>query len=82
MRKSQAKTVNRTFSLPTEVAHELHVYIKHREMSHFVSEAIKKELAAKKNELKAAYIAMSQDKNQLETMQEWDGTVADGFEEE
>jgi len=82
MRKAQPKTINQTFSIPKEVAHELHVYIKRREMSRFVSEAIKKELEAKKKELRQAYIAMSQDEEQNEIMKEWEGTLADGIEEE
>ncbi|HEX4839451.1 MAG TPA: hypothetical protein VFU89_03295 [Rhabdochlamydiaceae bacterium] len=46
--QAQGKKVNQTFSIPVEVSNELHVYVKHREMSQFVSDAIKKELEAKK----------------------------------
>ncbi|NGX62102.1 MAG: hypothetical protein K940chlam9_01596 [Chlamydiae bacterium] len=82
MKRSHAKTVNQTFSIPAEIAHELHVYIKRREMSLFVSEAIRKELELRKNELKEAYIAMSEDEEQSAMLKEWEGTVADGIEEE
>ncbi|NGX54448.1 MAG: hypothetical protein KR126chlam2_00059 [Chlamydiae bacterium] len=81
MRKSQAKTVNQTFSIPLEVVEDLHVYIKRREMSRFVSEAIKKELESKKEELKQAYIAMAKDKDQDKVAKEWEGTLADGLDE-
>lgn len=81
MGKSHTKTVNQTFSIPREVVHELHVYVKRREMSRFVSEAIRKELEVKREELKQAYIAMSKDENQNAVMKEWEGTIADGVEE-
>lgn len=78
----QQKTVNQTFSIPKEVAHELHVYIKRREMSRFVSEAIVNKLESKKKELRQAYIAMSRDESQSKTMKEWEGTIADGIKAE
>ncbi len=81
MKKPHTKTVNQTFSIPREIVHELHVYVKRREMSRFVSEAIRKELEAKREELKQAYIAMSKDKDQNTVIKEWEGTVADGVEE-
>ncbi len=83
MRKhqAQAKKVNRTFSIPVEVSNDLHVYVKHREMSQFVSDAIKKELEAKKNELRQEYADMKTDPAQREVMKDWESTVGDGIDD-
>lgn len=80
MRKSQTNTVNQTFSIPREVSEELHVYIKRMDMSRFVSEAIRKELEAKKDALRQAYILANDDAGQKETC-EWDTTLMDGENE-
>lgn len=80
MRK-QPKTINQTFSLPVEISQELYSYVKRREMSRFVAEAIRKELEAKKEELRKAYLMANEDEGQLETTNEWEGTVGDGLDE-
>jgi hypothetical protein len=83
MRKNQAqvKKVNQTFSIPVEVSNELHIYVKHREMSQFVSDAIKKELEAKKNQLRQEYADMKTDPAQREVMKDWESTIGDGIDE-
>ena len=83
MRKHQAqvKKVNQTFSIPVEVSNELHIYVKHREMSQFVSDAIKKELEAKKNQLRQEYADMKTDPAQGEVMKDWESTIGDGVDE-
>src|SRR4051794_41165579 len=48
MKPTPSKKVNQTFSIPLDVSQELHTYVKRREMSHFVSEAIRKELETKR----------------------------------
>lgn len=62
---------NQTFSLPIEVSLELHSFVKRREMSRFVSDAIRKELDVKKQELRNAYIAANKDSGQIEATNEW-----------
>ncbi len=79
--QAQAKKVNQTFSIPIEVSNELHVYVKHREMSQFVSDAIKKELEAKKNQLRQEYADMKTDPAQREVMKDWESTIGDGIDE-
>ncbi len=83
MRKNQAqsKKVNQTFSIPIEVSNELHVYVKNREMSQFVSDAIKKELESKKKQLRAEYADMKTDPAQREVMKDWESTIGDGLDE-
>ena len=81
MRKHQNNRVNQTFSLPLDISKELHTYVKHREMSSLVSEAIRKELELKKEELRRAYMDANKDKGQMETMKEWDATTNDGLDE-
>lgn len=81
MKKQGSPKVNQTFSIPLDVSQELHTYIKRREMSQFVSEAIRKELAFKKEELKQAYRASNQDEGQKEAMAEWKSTLDDGSDE-
>jgi hypothetical protein len=81
MRKQQAKTVNQTFSLPIEVSEDLHTYIKRREMSRFVSDLLREGLEAKKRELRQSYLDANEDEGQLETMKDWEGTLADGTDE-
>lgn len=80
MRK-QPKTINQTFSLPADVSQELHAYVKRREMSRFVAEAIRKELEAKKKELRQAYLMANEDEGQIEATNDWQGTLGDSTNE-
>ena len=48
MEEEQRKKINQTFSLPLDISQDLHTYVKRREMSGFVAEAIRKELKLKK----------------------------------
>ncbi len=80
MGKQQTKTVNQTFSIPLEVSQELHSFVKRREMSRFVTEAIRKELEVKKNALRNAYLDANQDEGQIGASKDWEGTVGDGSE--
>ncbi len=81
MRKEEAKKINQTFSIPSDVSQELHTYVKRREMSQFVSNAIRKELEFKKEELRKAYLAANKDEGQQEAMDEWESTIGDGTDE-
>jgi len=72
---------NQTFSLPLEISLELHSFVKRREMSRFVADAIRKELGIKKNELRNAYISANKDQGQNEATDEWQGTLADGADD-
>jgi hypothetical protein len=81
MRKQEPKKVNQTFSIPVDVSQELHTYVKRREMSQFVSDAIRKELASKKEELRQAYLAANEDEGQQEAMNDWKNTIDDGSNE-
>jgi len=80
MRKHEIKTTNLTFSLPLDISSELRAYVKSRERSHFVAEAIRKEIEAKKEELRQEYLSASEDEGQIEAMKDWDGTLSDGLE--
>ena len=62
---------NQTFSLPVEIFIELHSFVKRREMSRFVADAIRKELEVKKQELRKAYLAANKDPGQLEAMDDY-----------
>lgn len=81
MRKQPSKTVNQTFSLPLDISQDLHAYVKRREMSRFVSDAIKKELEAKKEELRQAYLMANNDEGQMVAITEWESTLGDGRDE-
>ena len=81
MKNKQPKKVNQTFSLPLDVSQELHTYVKRREMSQFVSDAIRKELVCKKMELKQAYLTLNEDEGQQEAMDEWKHTIQDGSDD-
>jgi hypothetical protein len=81
MKRQEFRKVNQTFSIPIDISQELHAYVKRREMSQFVSDAIRKELCAKKEELKQAYLAANKDAGQQEAMADWEGTVEDGSNE-
>ena len=50
-------------------------------MSQFVSDAIRKELESKKEELKKAYLSANKDEGQHEAMGEWENTISDGADE-
>lgn len=76
MRQQQQTTYkNQTFSLPEEITRDLHSFIKRREMSRFVANAIRKELEVKKQELRDAYAAANNDLGQIEAMEDWQGTL-------
>lgn len=81
MKKQESRKVVQTFSIPADVSKELHTYVKKREMSRFVSDAIRKELVSKKEELRKAYISANKDQGQKEAMDEWQSTIADGSDE-
>lgn len=82
MKDQQAtKKINQTFSIPLDISQELHTYVKRREMSQFVSEAIRKELETKKDELRQAYQMANKDEGQRETIEEWEDTTGDGSDE-
>lgn len=78
--KSKDLRINQTF-IPLDISQELHTYVKRREMSQFVSDAIRKELISKKEELRKAYLSVNKDTGQNETMSEWEGTLSDGSDE-
>ena len=78
MKKQETKKVNQTFSIPLDVANDLHSLIKKREMSQFVSEAIRKELFFKKSDLKKHYLSANGDEGQIEELNNWEGTLGDG----
>ena len=79
--QDQTKKINQTFSIPVDVSNELHVYVKHREMSRFVSDAIRKELEAKKNEMRKEYADIKNDPSQREVMEDWECATGDGLDE-
>jgi hypothetical protein len=81
MKRQESKKINQTFSIPVDVSQELHTYVKRREMSQFVSDAIRKELASKKEELRKAYFEANKDQGQRESMTEWESTISDGSDE-
>ena len=63
------------------MSQELHSYVKRREMSRFVADAIRKELETKKEELRQAYLMANEDEGQIEATEEWQGTLSDGADE-
>lgn len=71
------KTANHTFSIPLDVLQDLHTYVKRREMSHFVTSAIRKELSSKKDYLKSSYRIANEDLSQNEAFQDLDSTILD-----
>ncbi len=81
MKDQSPKKINQTFSIPLDISQELHTYVKRREMSQFVSEAIRKELDTKKEELKEAYLLANKDKGQCEGLEDWESTLQDGLNE-
>ena len=81
MEKGSSKRVHQTFSIPLDVSKELHTYVKRREMSQFVTEAIRKELSCRKDDLRQAYLSANDDRGQEQAMREWDSTISDGSAE-
>lgn len=81
MKKQESKKVNQTFSIPLDVSQDLHAYVKRREMSQFVSDAIRKELEFRKKELRQAYLSAREDEGQKEAATDWESTIGDGSNE-
>jgi len=77
MKEKPLRKIAQTFSIPFEISQDLHTYVKRREMSSFVAEAIRKELELKKEELKRAYCSARTDRGQAEAA-EWESTLSDG----
>lgn len=77
----QSTYKNQTFSLPIEVSSEPHALVKRKDMSRFVANAIRKELKAKKQELRNSCISANIDPGQSEAMNEWQGRWVDGMDE-
>lgn len=80
-KREEPRKINQTFSLPLDISKDLHTYVKRREMSQFVSNALRKELAFKKEELRQAYMSASEDEDQRNVMSEWESTIGDGSNE-
>jgi hypothetical protein len=51
-------------------------------MSRFVSDAIRKELEVKKDEMRKEFADMENDPAQQEVMKDWESTIGDGIDEE
>ena len=73
--------INRTYSIPKDVDKALHLLVKKRGMSHFVTEAIRKELEVKENSLLEAYAMANEDTGQKEAAKDWECTISDGLNE-
>ncbi len=80
MKEHHSKKISHTFSIPVDISQELHTYVRRRELSGFVSEAIRKELELKKNDLRKAYQRANKDEGQMEA-KEWEDTLSDGSAE-
>lgn len=72
-------TINRTFSLPEDVDHDLHLFVKPRCMSHFVAESIRENLQKKRDQLAKEYTESNTDEGQIEAMKDWECTISDGL---
>ena len=73
-------TINRTFSLPCDLDRDLHRLVKKSEMSHFVSEALRKYLNERRQSFKKAHVMANEDEGQNESHEDWSTTIADGLE--
>jgi hypothetical protein len=65
------KTVNVTFSIPENINDLLHSFVEKRGLSKFVTEAIKKALEIKKDDLKAAFKEAENDPDLKEIINDW-----------
>ncbi len=81
MKKSTQKTINQTFSIPMEISLELQIFVKSRERSRFVANAIRKELESKKKSLKNAYLSANEDIGQIEATDDWQNALGDSVDE-
>lgn len=76
------RTVNRTFSIPVDLDRDLHLLIKKRSMSHFVSEAIRSGLKEKGDSLRNEYAMANKDEGQKEASKDWEVAIVDGLGED
>lgn len=74
-------TVNRTFSIPADLDKDLHMFVKRRNMSRFVSDSLRKSLEERREKLLKEYAAANEDEGQKEVSRDYEGTVADGLGE-
>lgn len=71
-----------TISMPVKLCKELHVFIKKRGISHFIAEAVAKELQQRKLSLEEQYRLAAQDEQMNREFKEWEeGTIGDGLDE-
>jgi hypothetical protein len=74
-------TVNRTFSIATDVDRDLHLLVKKRGMSRFVSEILRKGLKERRDSLHKEYSMANEDEGQQEAKRDWAATITDGLGE-
>lgn len=78
MKKQTTKMIRQTFSIPADVLEDLHTFIEEREISSFISNAIRKELNTEK--LRQAYRMANKNAGQIEVKKDWKSTIADGLD--
>ncbi len=75
------KNINVTFSIPEEVNSLLHTHVRKRELSKFVTSAIKKALEEEQSKLKAAYMAADKDPDRREVIEDWSSLESEDWRE-
>ncbi len=76
------RTVNRTYSMPIDLDHDLRLLVGRRHISGFVAESVRKNLAKLSDKLAKEYTEASEDEDRKEVIKEWECTTADGLGED
>lgn len=68
-----------TFNFPLELHNELKMFVGNKQMSKFVSIAVKEKLETLEQNLKNAYLEASNDKTRNEEIETWKATESEGW---
>ncbi len=71
-----------TISIPSDIKHELFLYVKKRSISRFIADAVREKLKEKKMSLEEQYKLAAIDEERNLEFKEWeDATIGDGLNE-
>jgi hypothetical protein len=78
-KKKIMRTVHRTYSIPEDVDKDLRMFIGRGNISHFITEQVRKGIAEAKEKLKKAYLESKNDPEEKVVYKDFECTMRDGL---
>ena len=76
------RTVNRTYSIPEDVDRDLRMFIGRGNLSHFVTEQVRRGIAEARENLRRAYLESRNDPEEKSVYKDFECTMSDGLGED